>query len=43
MSWRTSRNSTTAPRFWQAVSQLLPGFEAARDEIRRIDMAALPL
>lgn len=31
------------PRFWQAVSQLLPGFEAARDEIRRIDVAALPL
>jgi predicted metal-dependent hydrolase len=31
------------PRFWRAVSQLLPGFEAARDEIRRIDVAALPL
>lgn len=31
------------PRFWRAVSQLLPGFEAARDEIRRIDIAALPL
>ncbi len=32
-----------SPRFWQAVSQLLPGFEAARDEIRRIDISALPL
>ncbi len=31
------------PRFWQAVSQLLPGFEAARNEIRRIDISALPL
>jgi len=31
------------PRFWQAVSELLPGFEPARDEIRGVDMAALPL
>jgi len=31
------------PRFWNAVAQLLPGFEAARDEIRRVDMSALPL
>lgn len=31
------------PRFWNAVAQLLPGFEAARDEIRRVDIAALPL
>jgi predicted metal-dependent hydrolase len=31
------------PRFWNTVAQLLPGFEAARDEIRRVDMAALPL
>lgn len=31
------------PRFWRAVSLLLPGFEAARDEIRRFDIAALPL
>lgn len=30
------------PRFWSAVAQLLPGFEAARDEIRRVDLAALP-
>ena len=32
-----------SPRFWRAVSQLLPGFETARDEIRRVDMAALPM
>lgn len=31
------------PRFWRAVDELLPGFEPARDEIRGVDMAALPL
>lgn len=31
------------PRFWRAVAQLLPGFEAARDEIRQVEMTALPL
>lgn len=31
------------PRFWSAVAQLLPGFEAARDEIKTVDMAALPV
>jgi predicted metal-dependent hydrolase len=31
------------PRFWQAVAQLLPGFEAARSEIRRVDIGTLPL
>ena len=30
-------------RFWQAVAQLLPGFEPARDEIRGVDISALPL
>jgi predicted metal-dependent hydrolase len=30
-------------RFWSAVSQLLPGFEGARDQIRQVDVAALPL
>ncbi len=30
------------PRFWSAVAQLLPGFEAARDQIRAVDLAALP-
>lgn len=30
-------------RFWHAVAQLLPAFEPARDEIRGVDMAALPL
>jgi predicted metal-dependent hydrolase len=32
-----------SPRFWHAVGQLLPGFEAARDEIKDVDMASLPL
>jgi predicted metal-dependent hydrolase len=31
------------PRFWSAVAQLLPGFEAARDEIKAVDLAALPI
>jgi len=31
------------PRFWKAVEQLLPGFEAARDEIKGVDMRSLPL
>jgi len=31
------------PRFWRVVAQLLPGFETARDEIRRVEMSALPL
>jgi predicted metal-dependent hydrolase len=31
------------PRFWHTVAQLLPGFEAARDEIRQVDIAALPV
>lgn len=37
------RELNHSPRFWNAVAQLLPGFEAARDEIRRVDVAALPL
>lgn len=31
------------PRFWSAVAQLLPGFEAARDQIRAVDLASLPV
>jgi predicted metal-dependent hydrolase len=31
-----------SPRFWQAVGQLLPGFEVARDEIKRVAMRSLP-
>lgn len=31
------------PGFWNAVSRLLPGFEAARDEIKGVDMASLPV
>lgn len=32
-----------SPRFWQTVGELLPGFEAARDEVKQLDLAALPL
>jgi predicted metal-dependent hydrolase len=32
-----------SPRFWRVVAELLPGFEPAREEIRRFDIAALPL
>jgi len=28
-------------RFWKVVAQLLPGFEAARDQIKRVDIRAL--
>jgi hypothetical protein len=31
------------PRFWSAVAALLPGFESARDEIKAVDLAALPV
>jgi predicted metal-dependent hydrolase len=30
-------------RFWRAVGELMPGFEPAREQIRRFDMAALPV
>lgn len=29
-------------RFWKTVGELLPGFEAARDEIKGVDISALP-
>lgn len=32
-----------SPRFWSAVAQLLPGFETARDEIKAVDLASLPV
>ncbi len=32
-----------SPRFWSAVAELLPGFEAARDEIKTVDLSALPV
>jgi predicted metal-dependent hydrolase len=32
-----------SPRFWSAVAELLPGFETARDEIRAVDLSALPV
>jgi predicted metal-dependent hydrolase len=31
------------PRFWRAVAALLPGFEAARDEIKAVDLSGLPV
>jgi len=32
-----------SPRFWSAVAALLPGFEAARDEIKEVDLSGLPV
>ncbi len=32
-----------SPRFWGAVGRLLPGFEAGHDEVKKLDLAALPL
>jgi hypothetical protein len=32
-----------SPRFWRAVGELLPGFETARDEVRTLDLASLPI
>lgn len=37
------RELNHGPRFWKALEQLLPGFEAARDEIKGVDMRSLPL
>jgi predicted metal-dependent hydrolase len=37
------RELNHSPRFWQAVAQLLPGFETARDEIRQVDITGLPV
>jgi predicted metal-dependent hydrolase len=37
------REMNHSPRFWRAVGDLLPGFEAARDEVRRLDLASLPI
>ena len=37
------RELNHSPRFWKALEQLLPGFEAARDEIKGVDMRSLPL
>lgn len=30
-----------SPRFWSAVAQLLPGFEAAREQIKAVDLSTL--
>ncbi len=32
-----------SPRFWQTVGELLPGFESARDEVKKLDLASLPI
>ena len=37
------RELNHSPRFWDAVAHLLPGFEPARDAIRRVDIESLPL
>jgi hypothetical protein len=37
------RELNHSPRFWQAVGELLPGFESARDEVKTLDLAALPI
>ncbi len=31
------------PRFWRTVGELLPGFESARDQVKQLDLAALPI
>lgn len=36
------REMNHSPRFWAQVSQLLPGFESARDVLRQHDPASLP-
>ena len=35
------RELNHSPRFWNEVARLLPGYEAARDRIRRVEIAAL--
>lgn len=37
------RELNHGPRFWRAVAALLPGFEAARDEIKAVDLSGLPV
>lgn len=37
------RELNHSARFWQAVEQLLPGFEEGRDAIKGVDMRSLPL
>jgi hypothetical protein len=32
-----------SPRFWATVGRLLPEFEAARDQVRKIDLGTLPI
>jgi predicted metal-dependent hydrolase len=37
------REMNHSPRFWRAVGELLPGFEAARAEVKQLNLAALPI
>jgi predicted metal-dependent hydrolase len=37
------RELNHSARFWDAVAHLLPGFEPAREAIRRVDIESLPL
>ena len=32
-----------SPHFWRTVGELLPGFESARDEVKKLDLASLPI
>ena len=32
-----------SPRFWKTVGELLPGFEVARDEVKKLDLGLLPI
>ena len=35
------RELNHSPRFWSEVARLLPGFEAARDQIKRVEIGAI--
>lgn len=35
------RELNHSPRFWNAVAQLMPGFESARDQIKRVEIGAI--
>lgn len=37
------REMNHSPRFWATVGEILPGYEAARAELRGLDLGALPL
>jgi predicted metal-dependent hydrolase len=35
------RELNHSPRFWREVARLLPGFEAARDQIKRVEIGSI--